>query len=96
MKKMIAAFIAVLYLSLLLVLPASAAEFELVADWVGVLSDDEYWELNDLALEISEQYHSDMMLRKGANSPLSRLALSMLLDMEMKRTPFSRNMTSLL
>ncbi|MDL2214253.1 TPM domain-containing protein [Clostridia bacterium OttesenSCG-928-O13] len=60
MKKMIAAFIAMLSLALLLALPASAAEFELVADWVGVLSDDEYWELNDMAQEISEQYQCEI------------------------------------
>ncbi|MDL2327374.1 TPM domain-containing protein [Ruminococcaceae bacterium OttesenSCG-928-A11] len=62
MKKMIATFIALLFLTPLLTLPASAADFELVADWSGVLSDDEYWELNDLAQEISEQYQCEISI----------------------------------
>ncbi|MDL2294508.1 TPM domain-containing protein [Ruminococcaceae bacterium OttesenSCG-928-D13] len=60
MKKIIATFIVMLSLSMLMALPASAAEFDLVADGAGVLSDEEYWELNELAWEITERYQCEV------------------------------------
>lgn len=62
MKRMAALLIALLAFVLVPALPASAAEFDLVADGAGLLSDDEYGELNDLAWEITEEYQCEVSI----------------------------------
>ena len=56
MKRLISMMVAVLLLALL-VLPASAAETPeyCVFDMEGLLTDEEYWTLEDYALDVSEQ-----------------------------------------
>ena len=44
MKKIIAALLVMFSLALVLAPPADAAEFDLVADGAGLLTDEEYWE----------------------------------------------------
>lgn len=62
MKKFVALVITALSLTLVLALPASAAELDLVTDAAGLLSDDEYWKLNDLAYDITEQYQCEISI----------------------------------
>ena len=53
----------VLILSLIIIiLPIQAADFDLVSDEVGLLTEDEYLKLNNLAQDISEQYQNEMSI----------------------------------
>ncbi|MDL2218431.1 TPM domain-containing protein [Christensenellaceae bacterium OttesenSCG-928-M15] len=60
MKKMIAAFIAVLSFALVFAFRANAADLDLVTDLAGVLSEDAQKELNDLAESILEQHQCEI------------------------------------
>ncbi|HHX62568.1 MAG TPA: TPM domain-containing protein [Epulopiscium sp.] len=62
MKRITILFISILSLVLVMLLPIQAAEFDLVADGVGVLTDDEYFELNELAQDITEQYQCEVSI----------------------------------
>lgn len=62
MKRITTLFILILSLTLVILLPVHAAEFDLVADGAGLLSDSEYIELNELALAITEQYQCEMSI----------------------------------
>lgn len=62
MKRIAALFLAILSLTLIMLLPVQAAEFDLVADGVGMLSDDEYFELNELAMDITEQFQCEVSI----------------------------------
>lgn len=62
MKKITALLAAFMLFSLAFALPAAAADFDLVADGAGLLSDEEYWELNDLAEEITAAYQCEVSI----------------------------------
>lgn len=62
MKKRIALILSILSLSLVMLLPVKAAEFDLVLDEVGLLTDDEYLELNGLAMDITEEYQCEVSI----------------------------------
>lgn len=62
MKRIAALFLGILSLTLIMLLPVQAAEFDLVADGVGMLSDDEYFELNELAMDITEQFQCEVSI----------------------------------
>ena len=62
MKKVTALFISILSLAFVMMLPAQAAELDLVTDEVGLLTQAEYAELNELATDITEQYQCEMSI----------------------------------
>ncbi|MDD2482516.1 MAG: TPM domain-containing protein, partial [Lutispora sp.] len=62
MKRIAALFLAILSLTLIMLLPVQAAEFDLVSDGVGMLTDDEYFELNELAMDITEQFQCEVSI----------------------------------
>ncbi len=62
MKRTIALFLSILSLILVMLLPVKAAEFDLVLDEVGLLTDDEYVELNGLAIDITEKYQCEVSI----------------------------------
>jgi len=62
MKRRIALFIIILSLTLVMLMPAQAAERGLVYDEVGVLTEDEYFELNELAQNITDRYECEVSI----------------------------------
>ncbi|MDL2248608.1 TPM domain-containing protein, partial [Tyzzerella sp. OttesenSCG-928-J15] len=60
MKKLLRSIMLVLSLLFLFSAKIMAADIELVYDGAYLLTDDEYFELNDLAEEISEEYGCDI------------------------------------
>ncbi|NLB17901.1 MAG: TPM domain-containing protein [Syntrophomonadaceae bacterium] len=62
MKKITALFISIMLLTFAMLLPVHAADFDLVADGVGLLSEDEYFELNELAWDITEEYQCEVSI----------------------------------
>lgn len=62
MKRIIALFISILSLTLVMLVPIQAADFDLVADGIKLLTDDEYTELNELAMDISDKYRCEVSI----------------------------------
>ena len=62
MKKITVWLVSILSLALVMVLPAQAAEFHLVADGADLLTDAEYIELNELAQDITDEYQCEMSI----------------------------------
>lgn len=62
MKRIIKLLVLILVITLIMILPIQAADFDLVSDGVGVLTDDEYFELNELAMNITEQYKFEVSI----------------------------------
>jgi len=62
MKRRIALFVTILSLTLVMLLPVQAAGLDLVYDEVGVLTDDEYFELNELAQNITDRYECEVSI----------------------------------
>lgn len=62
MKKVTALFVSIFSLAFVMMLPAQAAELDLVTDEVGLLTQAEYAELNELATDITEQYQCEMSI----------------------------------
>ncbi|NLB41463.1 MAG: hypothetical protein GX815_04250 [Clostridiales bacterium] len=62
MKRVIALFLSVLSLAIVMLLPVKAAELDLVIDEAELLTDDEYFELNGLAQDITEQYQCEVSI----------------------------------
>ncbi len=61
MKKAIALFILILSL-ITVMLPVQAADFDLVNDEVGLLTENEYFELNELAQDITDRYECEVSI----------------------------------
>lgn len=61
MKRKSILFILILSL-IIIILPVQAADFDLVTDEVGLLTEDEYIELNNLAQEISKKYETEVSI----------------------------------
>lgn len=62
MKRIIPFIIAMLSIVLVIPMPVQAADFDLVADGVGVLTEAEYIELNELAQEITDRYQCEVSI----------------------------------
>lgn len=62
MKRIRALIILLLTIVFVIPMPAQAADFDLVADGVGVLTDDEYIELNQLAQDITDEYQCEVSI----------------------------------
>lgn len=62
MKKTISILLSILSLTLFTLLPIYAAQLDLVVDDVGLLTDQEYVELNNLAIDITEQYQCEVSI----------------------------------
>lgn len=60
MKKILFSLLAVLLLLPVLAAPALAADIELITDTAYLLTDDEYWDLNDLAEQIAADYSCEV------------------------------------
>lgn len=61
MKKTIKLFVLILSF-IIVMLPVQAAEFDLIYDEIGLLTDDESFELNELAQDITEQYQCEVSI----------------------------------
>ncbi|HZK43067.1 MAG TPA: TPM domain-containing protein [Syntrophomonadaceae bacterium] len=62
MKRITTLVILILSFALFIILPVNAAEFELVGNWAGLLTDQESLELNELAMDISEEYQCEVSI----------------------------------
>lgn len=62
MKKISTICLLILSLTLVIILPVHATEFGLIEDRVGLLTEQEYAELNDLALQITEQHQCEVSI----------------------------------
>ena len=60
MKRTIIILTALLSLFLMTAAPASAAASDLVTDGAGVLTNEEYYELNDIALQVTMEYECEV------------------------------------
>lgn len=62
MKKIISLFLSVLAITLFIFVPVYAAELDLFYDEVGLLTEDQYLELNNLAMDITEKYECEVII----------------------------------
>lgn len=62
MKRITTLVLLILSLTLVIMLPVHAAEFDLVTDGVGLLTEQEYVELNELASDITEQHQCEVRI----------------------------------
>ena len=62
MKKIISLFLSILAITLFIFVPVYAAELDLFYDEVGLLTEDQYLELNNLAMDITEKYECEVII----------------------------------
>lgn len=62
MKKTTTLYITILFFALVMFLPIQAANVDLVYDEMGLLSDDQYFELNEIAGNLTEEYKTEISL----------------------------------
>lgn len=62
MKRITTIVVLILSFALFIILPVNAADFELVGNWAGLLTDQESLELNELAMDISEEYQCEVSI----------------------------------